>query len=117
MLIMQHEIIGYVERMLRGIDVSDEKLGIETIESAIEQGSFLAEEHTVRHFRRELWFPQLLDRRRWATWAADGREDMGARCRAMKDQLLREHVPTPIDDDSRKAVDGLLKDAKTHLAK
>ncbi len=117
MLVMQHEIIGYVERILRGIEVTDEKLGIETIERAKQQGSFLAEEHTVRHFRRELWFPQLLDRRFWATWAADGREDMRVRCRAMKDQLLREHVPTPIGDDSRKALDRLLEDAKTNLAK
>ncbi len=117
MLIMQHEIIGYVERMLRGIEVSDDKLGIETIQRGKQQGSFLAEEHTVRHFRRELWFPQLLDRRFWDTWAEDGKRDMAARCRAMKDRLLREHVPTPMDHDTLKAVDRLLKDAKTRLAK
>jgi len=118
MLILQHEIIGYVERMLRGIDVTDEKLGIDTIRRVVsEQGSFLAEEHTVRHFRQELWFPRLLDRRFWETWAADGRTDMMARCRATRDQLLREHAPTPMDDDTRRSVDRLLTDAKTHLAK
>jgi len=117
MLILQHEIIGYVERMLRGIDVTDEKLGIDTIRRAREHGSFLAEEHTVRHFRQELWFPQLLDRRFWETWAADGRTDMMARCRETRDQLLRDHVPTPMDDDTRRSVDRFLKDAKTHLAK
>ena len=117
MLIMQHEIIGYVERMLDGIDVTDEKLGIATIERAKNLGNFLAEEHTVRHFRQELWFPQLLDRRFWETWTEDGGKDMAGRCRAMKDQLLREHVPTPMNDDTRKLVDRLLKDAKRHLAR
>ena len=117
MLMMQHEIIGYVERMMRGIEITDEKLGIGTIERARDQGSFLAEEHTVRHFRQELWFPQLLDRRFWDPWASAGREDMAARCRAMKDRLLREHVPEPMDDEMRGDVERLLKDAKRHLAK
>ena len=116
MLVMQHEIIGYVERMLRGVEVTDEKLGLDTIERAKDQGSFLAEEHTVRHFREELWFPQLLDRNFWDAWATAGREDMATRCRAMKDQLLRDHVPTPMDDDTRKSVDQLVQDARSHLA-
>jgi trimethylamine---corrinoid protein Co-methyltransferase len=115
MLVMQHEIIGYVERLLRGVEVTDEKLGLDVIEHAMAQGSFLAEEHTVRHFRQELWFPQLLDRRFWEAWANDGRKDMAARCREMKDRILREHVPAPMDHDVLKAVDKLCDDARRHL--
>ena len=116
MLVMQHEVIGYVERLLREVEVSDEKLGIEVLPRAIEAGSFLAEEHTVRHFRGELWFPQLLDRRFFQTWADDGQRDMAARCREMKDRILREHVPAAMDDDALKAVDKLLADARRHLS-
>jgi trimethylamine--corrinoid protein Co-methyltransferase len=116
MLVMQHEIIGYVESLLRDVEISDEKLGLQTIQDAIEAGSFLAEEHTLRHFRSELWFPQLLDRRFFQSWADDGKQDMAARCRAMKDRLLREHEPTPMSDDTLRAVDQLLADAKRHLA-
>jgi trimethylamine--corrinoid protein Co-methyltransferase len=70
----------------------------------------------VRHFRNELWFPQLLDRRYFQSWADDGRKDMAARCREMRDCILREHVPTPMDDDTLKAVDKLVADAKRHLS-
>lgn len=115
MLVMQHEVIGYVESLLREVEISDEKLGLQTIQHAIEAGSFLAEEHTVRHFRSELWFPQLLDRRYFQSWADDGKQDMAARCRAMKDRLLREHEPAAMDDDMLRAVDQLLADAKRHL--
>ena len=45
------------------------------------------------HFRRELWFPQLLDRRYWEAWNADGRQNLSARCDAEKDRILREHSP------------------------
>ncbi len=116
MLVMQHEVIGYVERLLQEVEVSDEKLGLDVMQHAIKAGSFLAEEHTVRHFRNELWFPQLLDRRYFQSWADDGRKDMAARCREMRDRILREHVPTPMDDDTLKAVDKLLADAKRHLS-
>ena len=70
----------------------------------------------MRHFRQELWFPQLLDRRFWEAWANDGRKDMAARCREMKDRILREHVPTPMDHDVLKAVDSLCDDARRHLS-
>jgi trimethylamine---corrinoid protein Co-methyltransferase len=115
LLVLQHEIIRYVERLLRGVVLSDEKLGIEMIEEGIAAGSFLGLEHTVRHFRQELWFPQLLDRRYWEGWAAAGREDMHARCRAFKDKILREHKPRPLDEHQRKAVDGVVEAAKRHL--
>jgi trimethylamine--corrinoid protein Co-methyltransferase len=116
MLVMQHEIIGYVERLLREVEVSDEKIGIEVLQHAIDAGSFLAEEHTVRHFRSELWFPQLLDRRFFQSWAEDGKKDLATRCRELKDRILREHVPTPMDDGVLKAVDKLLADARRHLS-
>jgi len=117
MLVMQHETIGYVERILQGIEIDDEKLGLEVLARGRDAGSFLAEEHTVRHFRRELWFPQLLDRRYFDAWAADGAKDMLARCRETRDRLLREHVPAPLDDATRRAVDRLVADAKRHLVK
>ena len=69
-------------------------------------------EHTVRHFRSELWFPQLFDRRYWEAWAGDGRQDLAARCRAMKDDVLRKHVPEPMDRATERAIDDLLDAAK-----
>jgi trimethylamine---corrinoid protein Co-methyltransferase len=116
MLVMQHEIIGYVERLLQGVEITSDTLGLDVIEHAMAAGSFLAEEHTVKHFRRELWFPQLLDRRYWEAWANDGHKDMAARCRATKDRLLHEHEPTPMDPDVLKAVDKLCADARRHLS-
>ena len=117
LLVMQDEIIAYTQRMMQGIDVDDEKLGIDAIPAGQQQGSFLAEDITVRNFRRELWFPQLLDRQFFDGWVNQGGQDMMARCIAKKDKFLREHTPTPMDDDTCKAVDRLVADAKRHLAK
>jgi trimethylamine--corrinoid protein Co-methyltransferase len=117
MLIMQHELIGYVERIMKGVEVSDERFGVEIIENAKESGSFLGEEHTARYFREELWFPDLLDRNFWDNWVNKGKKDMAARCKEMKDKLLKEHVPDPLDSDVQKEIVKLLGDVKKHLSR
>ncbi len=115
MLVMQHELIGYVERVLRGFEVDDETLGLDVIRSVGRDGTFLAEEHTVRHFRKELWFPQLLDRQFWSPWVETGAETLLDRCIALKDKVLREHEPVPLDADVRREVDRIVTAARREL--
>lgn len=67
-LVMDDEILGMCQRVLRGIEVNDDTLATELI---IEKGpgdNFMAEEHTVRHMREEFFFPRLANR--------DKREDL-----------------------------------------
>lgn len=115
-LMMQHEIIEYVERFARGFDVDDETLGIGTIASVGHEGSFLAESHTVEHFRKELWFPQLLDRQFWDTWAADGARTMHERCVKAKERILAEHTPEPLPEEVEREVGRIVDAARRHSA-
>ena len=117
MLLMQHEIIGFVEHIVRGIEFSDETLGLDVIRKVGPGGNYLAEEHTFNHFRSELWFPELLDRNYWETWLQLEHKDMMSRCRAEKDRLLREHTPTPMPSETEREVDRLLTAAREHLTK
>jgi len=115
MLLLQHEVIAYVERILRGFEIDDETLGLGVIRSVGHDGAFLAEMHTVRHFRNELWFPQLLDRAFWVNWMEQGHTTMHARCVAMKDKILREHVPEPLDKTTAGEVDKIVDAARRNL--
>jgi trimethylamine:corrinoid methyltransferase-like protein len=115
-LMMQHEIIGYVERMMQGIAIDDDTLGLDVIRKVGSTGSYLAEEHTALHYRSELWFPELLDRDYFEIWTGKGRKDMLERCCEQKDAILREHEPEPLPDDVLRDVEKLLQDAKRHLA-
>jgi len=61
-LVMDNEILGMCQRVLRGINVNDETLAVDLM---IEKGpgnDYLAEEHTVRHMRDEFFMPQLANR-------------------------------------------------------
>ena len=116
MLLMQHEVIGYVERILRGFEIDDEILGLDTIRQVGHEGSFISEEHTVRHFRDELWFPQLLDREFWDNWMEGGARDMHQRCIAEKEKILNSHEPEPLDEVTTREVDKIVASARKHLS-
>jgi trimethylamine--corrinoid protein Co-methyltransferase len=116
MLVMQHELLEYVERIMRGFEVTDETLGLDVIASVGHRGNFLAQMHTAQHFRRELWFPQLLDREFWSQWIEQGATSMHDRCVTMKDRILEEHTPEPLDEDTASELDTRVDAARRHLS-
>jgi len=114
-LVLQEEIVSYVESALRQIDFSDEALGIAEIEAAGPGGTFIDREHTVNHFRRELWFPRLLDRDFYQAWLDNGAATMEERCRHRKEELLGTHTPEPIPKDLDRALNEIVAEAKKEL--
>ena len=116
MLVFQHEVISFVESVMREIDFSDEALALEEIAAVGSGGRFIDREHTAAHFRRELWFPKLLDRRYYQAWLEAGAPSTEQRCRERREQILRTHVPEPIPRDLERALDEIVAAAKRHLA-
>jgi len=102
---------------MRGIDFGDDAIPLDLIQQVGPGGTFMDQEHTARHFRRELWFPRLLDRDFYDSWLAGGAKTMGQRCREEKRRLLREHTPQPLPDDVEKEVARVLAAARRDLQK
>jgi len=115
MLVMQHELIGYVERVMQGVRVDEESLAVEVIAEAGPGGSFIAHDHTLAHYREELWFPRLLDRSFYDAWKESGGLTMADRCRREKERLLAEHRPEPLPDDVEKEFRRITEAARRHL--
>ncbi|MDF1515399.1 MAG: trimethylamine methyltransferase family protein [Anaerolineae bacterium] len=115
MLLLQHEMIGYIERIVRGFEVNPETLAVDVIRDVGHDGQFLGEMHTARHFRNELWFPQLLDRAYWVNWLEDGATTMQDRCVARKNDILASHTPEPLDKDVVSELDQILDAARQSL--
>jgi trimethylamine--corrinoid protein Co-methyltransferase len=57
-LAFDDEVMNYITRITRGIEVDGEHLATDVIHSVGPGGNFLSEEHTVRHFRDEIWLPR-----------------------------------------------------------
>ena len=117
MLVLQDEIIGYAESTMRTLDFSDEALGLDIVEQAGPGGTFIDTVHTAEHFRRELWFPKLLDRQYYQAWLEAGALSIEERCRERKEQVLATHASEPISAELEKALDETVARARRELDK
>jgi trimethylamine--corrinoid protein Co-methyltransferase len=114
-LVMQNEIISYVESTMREIDFSDEAFGLELIEDIGPGGTFIDQIHTAEHFRKELWFPKLLDREYYQAWLDGGAKSMERKCRERKEEILRTHQPEPIDNNLSNVLNEIVTAAQNEL--
>ena len=96
MLVMSNEVIGMAKHILGGITVTPETLATGIIEQVGPGGHYLTQEHTRRHFRKEIWFPGLMDRQMRRSWEAGGKKTMAERVRAKVKDILEHHEPVPI---------------------
>ncbi len=114
-LVLQHEIISYVERMMQPLDLSDEAFGLDEMKECGPGGTFIDREFTAERFRNELWFPALLDRRFYDAWRESGATGTEERCREMKEAILRNHQPEPVADSIDRMLSGIVNEARKEL--
>jgi trimethylamine--corrinoid protein Co-methyltransferase len=115
MLLLQNEIISYVESVLREVEFNEETFALDEIEGTGPGGVFIDRPHTAKHFRRELWFPTLLDRRYFQQWFDDGSSCMEERIRARKKEIISTHKPEPISEELERNLRRIVLDARRHL--
>jgi trimethylamine--corrinoid protein Co-methyltransferase len=115
MLVLQDEVIGYVESALRDIAFTDDALGFEASEEAGVGGTFLALDHTARNLRQELWQPMILDREYYESWRVAGAASTEDRCRQRRQELLATHEVEPLPEDLDRALSDIVAAAEREL--
>jgi trimethylamine--corrinoid protein Co-methyltransferase len=116
--ILESELSGGLWRLGQGIQVDDENLALEVIEAVGpgERGSFVENDHTLRHYR-ESWFPKLLHRGPYEGDAAEHARDqhmLEAANRRFKDAIAR-YTPPEIDPRKIEEFQKIVRKAKTAL--
>ncbi len=110
-LVVDNEILGMCQRVLRGIEVSDDSLAADLL---IEKGpakDFLADTHTVTHMRSEFFVPELANR--------DKREMLTeentamARARQLVAQLRGEKAGSCLDEAVMRQIRDALPEVKS----
>lgn len=98
------EVVEFARRTLQRVPVDEESLAVEAIKRLGSGGTFLMEEHTVRHVR-DFWYSPLIDRCRYEEWVGAGRQTMSDRLRARARKILSSHEPVPLDRSILKSMD------------
>jgi trimethylamine---corrinoid protein Co-methyltransferase len=103
-MIIDNEILGNVLRLMKGIKVDEDSLAFDTIQSVGCGGHFLAEDHTVRHVRKEFFMPKVSDRQTRIKWQDGGSLTAEDRARKIVDKVLSKHIPTPVAKEVKEKI-------------
>ena len=97
-LVIDNDMLGVVQRTLRGIEVTDETLAVETIREVVKgPGHFLGHEETLAKMESEYLYPSLADRSTPHVWQQAGARDMHEAARERVREILSTHYPVLIE--------------------
>ena len=113
-LVIDNEILGMCQRVLRGIEVDDETLAAGLM---IEKGpgeDYMMEAHTLEHMRGEFFVPRLANRDKREMMQPD--EDALARARRLVQQVRAEPPARRLDAEVRQQILKAFPEIKTPQA-
>jgi trimethylamine--corrinoid protein Co-methyltransferase len=105
LLMLDDELCGSALRLARGIEVDEGSMALELIQEVGFAGNYLAEQHTVRRFRKEHYIPNLLVRDPYETWKKEGSRSALDRARDRAREILEGHEPSELDPAMEQALD------------
>lgn len=110
MLVICDEIIGWIKRLMEGLQINEETLALDLIEEIGPDGQFMDTEHTYRHFRED-WYPQLIDRWTYEDWAAKGAKRLNERAKEKVTEILKSHEPHRLPEEIEEQVKAVTRKA------
>ncbi|MBW7996375.1 MAG: hypothetical protein FVQ81_07390 [Candidatus Glassbacteria bacterium] len=104
-VVLDDDIIGYVRRLLRGIEVSEETIAAELIEDVGHCGTFLDREHTMLNFQREIHESPLFCRKQRENWEADGAFPLQEVVEKRAEELIESARPPSLSEEQTRELD------------
>jgi len=118
MMIVDNEILNDIERLMRGIEVDEDHLALGVIEKVGPMGTFLSQSHTMDHLRKgETRLSDLWDKRTGQRAGGEGTREIREEARSRVRKILREHVAEPLDRDTMRDMDEVVRKASKALVK
>ena len=97
---------------LRRVEITEEKAALDVMKAVGHGNTFLTNPHTVRNFKKELFFRDKSHR----DWEATLSKSMIPEARVIAKKMLKEHVPLPVDKTVLREGEKLLKDYAKRFA-
>jgi len=110
-LVIDNDILGATLRAVRGIEVTEDNLSLDSIARVCLEGPghFLGDEQTLNVMKSEYVYPDLGDRTSPKEWEEGGRSDLLQRAIARRQEILaapaRYHIPPDVDAQLRRMAD------------
>jgi trimethylamine--corrinoid protein Co-methyltransferase len=95
-MLIGHETLKSVLRILEGVEVSPEALALDLFEKEGPGGKFIGYRHTLKWYLKEHVPPVLFDKEVWQKWEEMGRKDIVDRAHEKVVEILDTHHVDPL---------------------
>jgi trimethylamine--corrinoid protein Co-methyltransferase len=109
-LVIDNEILGYLDRVVRGMRASPDTLVADLVRKVGHGGQFLKEAHTLEQFKNEHWIPDISCRAAFGRWMHKGGHDIVGSAKEKARRLLSEHHPQELPGSTKEKLARVVKD-------
>ncbi len=103
LLVIDNELIGMIKRARDGIRVTKDTIALDVIKkvatSTKKGATFLAQKHTMKNLKKELFIPTMVDRNRRNSWRKKGSKTIMDTAKEKVAQILETHIDPTISDE------------------
>ncbi len=110
-LVIDNEIAGMILRGQSGIEFNDDTLAVDVIRRVGPGGHFLTEKHSLQHIK-ELYIPELADRKTRGEWRDAGSKDILQRAKEKAKKILETHKPEPLEKEVQEELSKIVREAE-----
>ncbi|MDP8219588.1 MAG: trimethylamine methyltransferase family protein [Candidatus Theseobacter exili] len=114
-LVIDAEISECIRKLLKGIEVTEETLALDTILSLEHGGNFLSQDHTLNHMMKEIDTSMLFDCVSWETFASSNYKIVEEKASEKAKELLATEKESSLSFDQEKEIDEIVKEAEMEL--
>lgn len=116
--ILDDDIAGMVGRFMEGVEINDETLAVELIESVGPiPGYFLDKEHTRKWWQKETYIPKATDRLTYPEWVRNGKKSCLDFAQEKMEEILSTQHPMSLSPGQEADIERILKEAKEYYRK
>lgn len=111
-LVIDREIVSALKRFVQGFEVNDDTLAFEIVKEVGPGGIFTGTEHTVNHWRRELWRPTVFAQEMFSAWRQKGgKTEVDLAREICLEALKGEPIPVHISSSLERKLLSIVKEA------
>jgi trimethylamine--corrinoid protein Co-methyltransferase len=111
-LVIDDEIAAMVKRVVNGVSLDDELIGVDLIKKVGIGNNFLTQRHTLNHLKSEQVQATIIDRRMRGAWEKRGSKSLIQSANQKAAELLKTHEPQPLPQDLIKELKRIVKSAE-----
>jgi len=115
--ILDDDIAGMMGRFVRGVEVTDETLAVDLINTVGQAPRFFDEPHTKKWAELERYAPRSADWLAYPEWLEGGKKTALDHARERMEDILANHRPLRLSAQQEQIVDDVLKEARDFYRK